>query len=81
METLDLFPANMAQSQTQILLLNTLPEAQPLLLQLLQEMRTLGISCEFYPDVKKLDKQMKYANKRRIPFVGIMAESEDQVHK
>lgn len=42
-------------------------------------LRSDGISCELYPNSnKKLDKQLKYANKRSIPFVIILGPEETQ---
>lgn len=76
METLNLFPSNVTRSGTPLLFVNLLPEAQKTLLNLLQELRTAGIPCEVYPDIKKIDRQMRYANKRNIPFVGIVGERE-----
>lgn len=76
METLNLFPESIIRPETKILLLNQGKDAQSLLLTLLQQLRKEGIPAEIYPDAKKMDKQMKYANKRMIPFVGIMGEQE-----
>ena len=76
METLDLFPESIVRPKTKILLLNQGKTAQSHLLALLQQLRKEGVPAEIYPDAKKLDKQMKYANKRMIPFVGIMGEQE-----
>jgi len=76
METLDLFPESIVLPETKILLLNQGATAQSQLLPLLQQLRKEGIPAEIYPDDKKMDKQMKYANKRMIPFVGIMGEQE-----
>lgn len=76
METLNLFPQTIIQPETKILFLNTEKAAQKILLPILQQLRSIGMAAEIFPDVKKMDKQMKYANKRMIPFVGIMNESE-----
>lgn len=76
METLNLFPESILRPETKILLLNQGGAAQNLLLKLLQELRQTGIAAELFPDAKKMDKQMKYANKRMIPFVGIIGEQE-----
>ena len=34
------------------------------------------ISSDIYPDSAKMKKQMEYANKRAIPYVVIVGESE-----
>lgn len=39
-------------------------------------LRSLNISAEVYPDVKKIQKQFEYANKRNIPYVLIWGEEE-----
>lgn len=39
--------------------------------------RETGINCELYPDsTSRLDKQLKYADKKQIPFVGIIGPEE-----
>lgn len=80
METLEIFPQNMNQPLTKILLLNIEEESHDLLLKLLQNLRAANIASELFPDLKKIDKQMKYANKRQIPFVGIIGSSELAQH-
>lgn len=41
-------------------------------------LRGKGIAAEIFHENAKMDKQMKYANKRNIPFVVILGESELQ---
>ncbi|MBP1631100.1 MAG: hisS [Bacteroidetes bacterium] len=41
-----------------------------------KELRKNGISTEVYPDKAKLQKQMKYANDKNIPFVAMVGERE-----
>ncbi len=38
--------------------------------------RQAGINAEIYPDPVKIQKQMKYANDRQVPFVVLVGESE-----
>ena len=45
-------------------------------LRLLKQLRKAGISSDIYPDSAKMKKQMEYANKRAIPYVVIIGESE-----
>lgn len=45
-------------------------------LQLSCSLRNAGINCELYPDVAKLDKQLKYANAKGIPYVAILGSEE-----
>jgi len=42
----------------------------------LAELRKLNIKSELYPESAKMKKQMMYANKREIPFVVIVGETE-----
>jgi len=42
-----------------------------------QQLRDAGINTELYPDPKaKIQKQLKYANKKGIPFVAIIGDQE-----
>lgn len=41
-----------------------------------KKLRKNGISTEVYPDKAKLQKQMKYANDKNIPFVAMVGERE-----
>jgi histidyl-tRNA synthetase len=75
MEELNLFPAELA-SATRIIFVNIEPKAESQIIGYLKTLRNEGIAAEFYPDKAKFDKQMKYADKRNIPFVGIIGESE-----
>lgn len=45
---------------------------------LLQKIRSFGLKAELYPENSKMKKQMAYADKRNIPFVVIIGESEVQ---
>lgn len=42
----------------------------------LKALRLAGISAELFPKSTKMNKQMKYANKRNIPFVALVGENE-----
>lgn len=48
------------------------------LLQLANELRRRGIRVDVYPDEAKLKNQFKYADERKIPFVGILGADEWQ---
>lgn len=75
METLNLFPTDIAQPP-KILFFNLgLTEAK-VTFGLLQELRKKGIAADMYPEAVKFDKQFKYAEKRGIPHVAILGESE-----
>ncbi len=75
MESLGLFPAEL-QSSTKIIFVNIEPAAEDTIFQYLKTLRNAGIAAEYYADKGKFDKQMKYADKRSIPFVGIIGASE-----
>lgn len=45
-------------------------------LNLAQKLRSEKIKTEVYPTVDKLDKQLKYANRKNIPFVVILGPEE-----
>lgn len=80
MEELDLFP-KAVQQFTRVLFLRTEDDSIPVIFPLLAQLREAGIPSEIYPDKIKFDKQMKYANKRNIPFVAIIGESERAENK
>jgi histidyl-tRNA synthetase len=42
----------------------------------LNQVRAAGICAELYPEPAKMKKQLEYANKRSIPYVAIIGESE-----
>jgi histidyl-tRNA synthetase len=75
MSGLDLFPMN-AQTSTQLLFVNFggLEELESL--KVIRMMRECGFMCEIYPEAVKMKKQMDYANRRSIPYVAIIGESE-----
>lgn len=80
LEELNLFPEALT-SGTQVLLLNFGGENEAYALQALVQLRNAGIAAEIYPDAAKFDKQMKYANKRAIPFVIIPGDDERIANK
>lgn len=77
LEELQLFPAT-AQQSTRVLFLNLDSNTLGTAFSMLMQLRERGISAELFHEPAKLDKQMKYANKRGIPYVIIMGESEIQ---
>lgn len=77
LEELQLFPAA-AQQGTQVLFFNLDAQSSSVAFKLLMQLRNKGISSELFHEPSKMDKQMKYANKRNIPYVIIMGESEVQ---
>lgn len=75
MEELNLFPQTLATGAN-VMIANFGGEDEVYALQLLQQLRANGIATEIYPESAKLDKQMKYANKRGITFVVLPGELE-----
>ncbi len=75
MEEQNLFPAQ-TQSTTKVMISNFDKESEKYALPLLRKMRAEGIRAELYPQSSKLDKQLKYANKKQIPFVVLIGSEE-----
>ena len=61
---------------TKALLINFGGEERKTALKVLKSLRAAGISSDIYPEAAKMKKQMEYANKRAIPYVIIIGESE-----
>ena len=75
MEEQNLFPTQ-TQSTTKVMISNFDKESEKYALPLLKKMRAEGIRAELYPQSSKLDKQLKYANKKQIPFVVLIGSEE-----
>ncbi len=75
MSGLNLFPDDVV-SGTKILLFNMGEGEVKQALLLAHSLRQNGIACEVYHENAKLDKQFKYAEKKSIPFVGIIGSQE-----
>ena len=70
---------NKSQEYTQnsrVLFINFGKEEEIYCLKALKRLRELGISGELYPDNAKIQKQMKYADAKGIPFVILAGENE-----
>ncbi|HTM64970.1 MAG TPA: His/Gly/Thr/Pro-type tRNA ligase C-terminal domain-containing protein [Flavipsychrobacter sp.] len=75
MEELNLFPDQLATG-SKAMLVNFGGENETYALSVLKGLRHEGIAAEIYPEAAKFDKQMKYANKRNIPFVILPGDEE-----
>ena len=75
MEELDLFPADVYIG-SQVLFFNLGERESTKAFELAQELRTRNIRCEIYHEAAKFEKQFKYAEKKKIPFVIIFGEEE-----
>lgn len=74
MQEMDLFPKDLGG--TEILVTNTHSKSY----HVANEIRNKGIHVELYIDEKEIDKQLKYADKKGIPFV-ILFESDQLILK
>jgi len=72
---LGLFPEE-AQMTTKVLFVNFGGEERGCALRLLKGLRQAAVASDIYPESAKMKKQMEYANKRAIPYVVIIGESE-----
>jgi histidyl-tRNA synthetase len=75
MEELNLFPTNIHQSAT-LMFLNMGEQESKFAYSILNQCRQKGVSGEMYPEHAKLDKQLKYADKKGIPFAVIIGSKE-----
>lgn len=75
LEELNLFP-EAVQEGTKVLFFNLGKEESAEAYKLLQQIRNKGIASEIYPETAKFDKQFKYAEKKKIPFVIILGSKE-----
>ncbi len=75
MLALNLFPEE-ANITTKAMFVNFGGREEAAILPLVQQLRDAGVPTEIYPDAAKMKKQMEYANKKDIPYVIIIGESE-----
>ncbi len=75
MEELKLFPENLGHS-AEFLFFNLGPEALAKCTELIQALHKAGVRCELFPDQAKFDKQFKYAERKKIPYVVIIGTEE-----
>lgn len=80
LEELKLFPET-AQQSTKVLFLNLGEDSARAAFGYMMQLRQKGIAAELFHENAKMDKQMKYADKRGIPYVVILGESELQENK
>ncbi len=70
MDELNLFPSDL--DGTKVLVTNTSDRSA----DIANELRSKNLSVELYVDEKLLDKQLKYADKKQIPYVIIVEEEK-----
>ena len=75
MRELDLFPS--IQISASKLLLTYFDEAgQALAINISNQLRKANIPSEVYPDIAKIKKSFEFADKKGIPFVGVIGDQE-----
>lgn len=72
---LNLFPAESGEG-AKILFTNMGDKEVSYALPIAAALRAEGIACEVYPDNKKLKNQFEYADRKRIPYLAIVGDSE-----
>ena len=80
LEALDLFPKEI-NNTTKLLFINFGEIESQKCIDYARVLRKNNISSETYPDKAKLQKQMKYANDKNIPFVALIGEREIEENK
>lgn len=75
LEELNLFPETVTQN-TKVLFLNFGEKEAFYAMKAVRKLRSEKIIAELYPDEGKMGKQMKYADKRDIPFVVLAGDEE-----
>lgn len=80
MEELDLFPSSV-QVGTDILFFNLGKEEALAALKLCHQLRKAGLRVELFHENQKFNKQFAYAEKKNIPWVIILGETELQEQK
>lgn len=75
LDALDLFPQQQPDS-TQLLLAHFGEDERKQGVKFLAAFRKAGIASEIYPDLAKIKKQFNHADKKNIPFVGVLGSEE-----
>jgi histidyl-tRNA synthetase len=79
-EQFNLIPKQKPKTKVLMALFNSLMVPSSLLIS--RQLRKNKISCDLYPDPQtKLEKQMKYADKNKIPWVIILGPEEKKKNK
>ena len=72
---LNAFPEGLEQA-ARVMFINFGPAEQAACIGIAARMRAVGISTLIYPDSAKMKKQMDFANRKQVPFVAFVGESE-----
>ncbi len=75
MEELNLFPKK-DTAALKVLLIAFDEESHRYAFKTLGDLRAIGINADLYPEPAKMNKQMKYANSRKVPYTIIIGSEE-----
>ena len=75
MTELHLFPEGLEQA-ARVMFINFGPAEQAACIGIAARLREAGVSTLIYPDAAKMKKQMDFANRKAIPLVAFVGESE-----
>jgi histidyl-tRNA synthetase len=75
MRELNLFP-NIQLSASKLLLTYFDEQGQSVAIRIANELRKANLAIEVYPDIAKIKKSFEFADKKGIPFVGVIGEQE-----
>ena len=75
MEELELFPESVSQV-LKLLVLSFDEASNAFAFELVSQLRANGISSDLYPEPAKMKKQMKYADKIKVPYVLLIGSNE-----
>ncbi len=81
MDELNLFPPTITSTHTKVLFCCFDSASQQYALSCLKKLRDENIASEIYPDLKKIGKQLDYANALQIPYACIIGDNEMQSGK
>lgn len=79
LQQLEAFPAS-TQTSTELLFANFGEKETLYMLPIVNQLRAKGFRVEIYPENAKMKKQFDYANRRQIPWMAMIGESEMQNH-
>ncbi len=75
LEELHLFPENL-QTGTKVIFFNMGERESNFSFNIMQQLRSKGISCELFLEEVKLPKQFSYAERKKIPYAVIIGSKE-----
>lgn len=75
MRELNLFP-DIQLSASKLLLTYFDEQGQSVAIRIANELRKENLAIEVYPDIAKIKKSFEFADKKGIPFVGVIGEQE-----